>query len=60
MPGTYHFLEVNPNGGWGWLVAAGRHGLLVRILAEISPATPVHPLPVARGCGGLTGYPSGA
>jgi len=57
---TYHFLEVNPNGEWGWLDAAGRHGLLERVLTEISPDTPVHPLPLVRAGGGLTGYAPGA
>ena len=26
--GVYSFLEVNPNGEWGWLDAEGKHGLL--------------------------------
>ena len=40
----YHFLEVNPNGEWGWLDAHGEHGLRDRIVAEVSPSTPVHPI----------------
>jgi len=46
--GAYHFLEVNPNGEWGWLDAAGTHGLLNRIIEEISPDTPVNPIPMVR------------
>jgi hypothetical protein len=44
----YHFLEVNPNGEWGWLDPSGSHGLLDKILQEIAPHTPLHPLPIAR------------
>jgi hypothetical protein len=46
--GAYHFLEVNPNGEWGWLDASGTHGLLGKIIDEISPDTPLHPLPTLR------------
>ncbi len=46
--GTYHFLEVNPNGEWGWLDASGVHGLLGKIIDEISPDTPRHPVPTLR------------
>lgn len=42
--GRYHFLEVNPNGEWGWLDSEGKYGLLDKILEEISPATALHPL----------------
>lgn len=44
--GEYVFLEVNPNGEWGWLDKHGDHGVLEAILAEVSPLTPVHPLPL--------------
>lgn len=46
--GSYHFLEVNPNGEWGWLDPSGAHGLLGKIIDEISPETALHPLPVPR------------
>lgn len=46
--GQYNFLEVNPNGEWGWLDASGTHGLLARIVTEISPDTPLHPLTMPR------------
>ena len=46
--GSYHFLEVNSGGEWGWLDAEGKHGLLDKMLEEISPDTPVHSLPFAR------------
>jgi len=42
--GRYAFLEVNPNGEWAWLDPEGRHGLLDRMVEELSPLTPVHPL----------------
>jgi hypothetical protein len=42
----YVFLEVNPNGQWGWLDTEGKHGLLQKIISEVSPATPCHPIPV--------------
>lgn len=45
---VYYFLEVNPNGEWGWLDAAGRYGLLDKIIEEISPDTQIHPIPVSR------------
>ena len=41
----YVFLEVNPNGQWGWLDTEGKHGLLEKIIAEVSPLTPCHPIP---------------
>lgn len=43
--GRYAFLEVNPNGQWGWLDANGDYGLLDKMVAELSPATARHPLP---------------
>ena len=43
--GEHIFLEVNCNGEWGWLDPLGRYGLLDQILSEISPSTPVHPIP---------------
>jgi hypothetical protein len=42
--GVYSFLEVNPNGEWGWLDAEGEHGLLDKVVSEISPDTPTHPV----------------
>lgn len=45
----YVFLEVNPNGQWGWLDAEGRHGLLAKIIEEVSPSMPCHPIPSAPG-----------
>jgi hypothetical protein len=41
----YVFLEVNPNGQWGWLDSDGKHGLLAKIIAEVSPQTACHPIP---------------
>jgi hypothetical protein len=41
----YWFLEVNPNGQWAWLDAEGKHGLLDKVVREISPETPCHPIP---------------
>lgn len=49
--GVYYFLEVNPNGEWGWLDASGKYGLLEKIINEISPETACHPLPVTRSLG---------
>ena len=40
----YWFLEVNPNGEWGWLDAEGQHGLLKKVVLETSPDTVIHPL----------------
>jgi len=48
----YHFLEVNTNGEWAWLDPDGRHGLLPKVVEEISPDTPIHPIPFPRGIGG--------
>ncbi len=47
--GRYWFLEVNPNGQWGWLDAEGTHGLLDKVVEEISPRTPRHPIPMSAG-----------
>jgi hypothetical protein len=44
--GRYAFLEVNPHGEWGWLDPHGEGGVLEAILRTVSPATPLHPLPV--------------
>ncbi|MEJ2671444.1 MAG: hypothetical protein P8168_04420 [Deltaproteobacteria bacterium] len=44
----YFFLEVNSNGEWGWLDPEGRYGLLSKVVAEVSPDTPVHALPFLR------------
>jgi hypothetical protein len=44
----YWFLEVNPNGEWGWLDPAGRFGILEKLVEELSPDTPCHPLPRLR------------
>lgn len=44
--GEYLFLEVNPHGEWGWLDPKGEFGLLKAIIREVSPRTPVHPIPV--------------
>jgi hypothetical protein len=45
---VYHFLEVNPNGQWGWLDVEGKHGLLNKVIEEISPSTRCTPVPIAR------------
>jgi hypothetical protein len=45
---TYHFLEVNPNGEWGWLDPRGEAGILDALAEELSPKTPCHPLPNPR------------
>jgi len=44
----YWFLEVNPNGEWGWLDPQGKAGILDRLAQELSPETPCHPLPNPR------------
>lgn len=44
--GEYAFLEVNPHGEWGWLDPRGELGILPAVIHEVSPHTPVHPLPV--------------
>lgn len=45
---TYWFLEVNPNGEWGWLDPDGRNGILDALVEELSPDTPCHSLPNPR------------
>ena len=50
-PDGYFFLEVNTNGEWAWLDPDGRHGLLPKVVEEVSPDTPVHPLPFSRFTG---------
>ena len=47
-PDGYFFLEVNSNGEWGWLDPEGCHGLLPKVVAEVSPDTPLHSLPFLR------------
>lgn len=44
----YWFLEVNPNGEWGWLDPQGKAGILDTLIEELSPETPCHPLPNPR------------
>ncbi len=44
----YWFLEVNPNGEWGWLDSNGEAGILDKLVQELSPDTPCHPLPNPR------------
>ena len=46
--GQYYFLEVNSSGEWGWLDIDGEYGLLEKMLGELSPATPIYPLPSDR------------
>lgn len=46
--GTYYFLEVNPNGEWGWLDPHGATGILAALVNELSPATPCYALPNPR------------
>jgi hypothetical protein len=43
---TYAFLEVNSNGEWEWLDRDGSNGVLPRVVSEIHPDTPVHPIPI--------------
>ena len=43
---TYWFLEVNANGEWGWLDFDGRRGVLSKLVDELHPDTPVHPIPL--------------
>jgi hypothetical protein len=47
-PNGYSFLEVNSNGEWGWLDPEGHYGLLPKVVEEVSPDTPLHPLPFLR------------
>jgi hypothetical protein len=46
--GTYYFLEVNPNGEWGWLDPSGNVGIVDTLERELSPNTPCHALPNPR------------
>jgi len=46
--GTYYFLEVNPNGEWGWLDPSGDAGIVDALARELSPDTPCHALPNPR------------
>lgn len=41
----YWFLEVNTNGEWAWLDTMGLHGLLLKVVSEIDPDLPRHPIP---------------
>lgn len=45
---TYYFLEVNANGEWGWLDPRGDAGIVKKLVEELSPDTPRHPLPNPR------------
>lgn len=45
---TYSFLEVNPNGEWGWLDHDGTAGILDKLSKELSLDSPCHPLPNPR------------
>ncbi len=45
---TYYFLEVNPNGEWGWLDPSGDAGIVDALARELSPDTPCHALPNPR------------
>ncbi len=49
--GKYSFLEVNPDGEWGWLDQSGEAGVLEAFAIEVSPDTPCHPLPNPRAIG---------
>lgn len=40
----YQFLEVNANGEWDWLDPDKGRGVVDRIVEEIHPDTPIHPL----------------
>jgi len=46
--GTYYFLEVNPNGEWGWLDPSGTAGIVDALARELSPDTPCNALPNPR------------
>lgn len=46
--GTYYFLEVNPNGEWGWLDPSGDAGIVDALVSELSPDTACHALPNPR------------
>ncbi len=45
---TYYFLEVNANGEWDWLDPHGDAGIVQKMVEELSPDTPCHPLPNPR------------
>ncbi len=42
----YWFLEVNSNGEWGWLDRKADGEILDKIVEEVRPDRPVHPIPV--------------
>jgi hypothetical protein len=46
--GTYYFLEVNPNGEWGWLDQSGEAGIIDALVSELSPDRLCHALPNPR------------
>jgi hypothetical protein len=46
--GAYTFLEVNPNGEWGWLDQSGEAGIVDALVNELSPDTACHALPNPR------------
>lgn len=46
--GQYHFCEVNPNGQFAWLDLNDEHGLLSKVIEEISPVTACYPIPHAH------------
>lgn len=46
--GVYHFLEVNPNGEWGWLDPSGAEGIVDALEEELAPHTACHALPQPR------------
>jgi hypothetical protein len=43
---TYWFLEVNTNGEWDWLDPRGDGGLLTKMVEELHPDSPVHPISI--------------
>jgi hypothetical protein len=43
---TYWFLEVNSNGEWGWLDFDGSRGILNKLVNELHPDSPIHPIPL--------------
>jgi hypothetical protein len=45
---SYYFLEVNPNGEWGWLDQSGDAGIVDALVSELSPDTPCRALPNPR------------
>lgn len=42
----FFFLEVNPNGEWGWLDTENKYGLLARMIEEVSPLCALHTPPL--------------